>query len=92
MENLTIQRQLKIKSQTWLIITISLLFLLIVSLFSVMYLIIKRKRIAEHDRMELVINLLNDKINEIKSEKDLLIKEKTKARFAVIGSLFSQHI
>ena len=88
MENLTIQRQLKIKSQRWLIITISLLFLLIVSLFSVMYLIIKRKRIAEHDRMELVINLLNDKINEIKSEKDLLIKEKTKARFAVIGSLF----
>ena len=88
LENLAIQRQLKVQNQRWTIVATSLLAILIAAVPSVLYLRRKRKSIAEHDRMEIVIELLNHRISEIDAEKEVLIKEKTKARFAIIGSIF----
>lgn len=88
LEDLAIQRQLTVQNQRWMIVAISLLAILIATVLSVLYLRRKRKSIAEHDRMEIVIDTLNHRISEMNSEKNVLIKEKTKVRFALIGSIF----
>ena len=48
----------------------------------------KHDYLEKEGRSALIIDSLKDQVKSIGSEKDLLIKEKTKARFAVIGSLF----
>ena len=88
LEDLAIQRQLTVQNQRWMIVAISLLAILIATVLSVLYLRRKRKSIAELDRMEIVIDTLNHRISEMNSEKNVLIKEKTKVRFALIGSIF----
>ena len=88
MESLANQRQLKIQSQRWMILALSFLSILVITLTIDFYWRRRRKSIEEHDRMEIVIDLLNHQIREIKAENQLLVKEKSKARFAVIASLF----
>lgn len=88
MESLTIQRQLKTQNQRWLILTISLSFFLVLTFVSILHSKRKRRIIDEKDRMEIVLNHLNNKMDEMLSEKRNFAKEKSKARFAEIASIY----
>ena len=48
----------------------------------------RRKSVEERDRMEISINSLNSQVTNMKTENEELIKEKSRAKFEILASLF----
>lgn len=88
MESLSIQRQLKIQSLKGMLLSSLVIAILLATVAYGLYSRKRRKTIEEHNRMEIVINHLTRQIDEIKLEKAGLVKEKTKASFKVLASLY----
>ncbi len=88
MESMVAQRQLKIQNLRETIL--SMLFIAVLLSAIVFILFSKRKRMAieERNRMEIVIEHLRHEIDGIKLEKAELVKERTKARFKELVSLY----
>lgn len=90
MESLAFQRMLKIQNLRGMILFILLITALLITIAYGLYSRKRRKTTEEHSRMEIVIDHLRGEINKVKIENADLVKEKTKARFKVLASLYEE--
>ncbi len=90
MESLAFQRMLKIQNLRGMILFILLITVLLITIAYGLYSRKRRKTTEEHTRMEIVIDHLRGEINKVKIENADLVKEKTKARFKVLASLYEE--
>lgn len=88
MEELSIIRRLELLNQRRLIVVISLLAVLAAAVTGVLISRMRRKSVEERDRMEISINSLNSQVINMKTENEELIKEKSRAKFEILASLF----
>ena len=83
------QQRMQIQKLTILILLLMLLFLLTVL---IAYIYKKRRNTIENEgRTGIIIDSLESHLHEIEKEKDNLAREKTKAKFAYLSSLYEDY-